>query len=451
MSYAGNVFSSANPAYSLDSTGRADSSASFQALLNDAARGAFTKGGNTLGLGVVELSGGTFKLDSTVNIPNHVLVKGSGVRTTLFKWGGDTGSSTTAVFISNQTRLDSGGFLMGTTLRDFSLDCSKESVGMALHGWNENAEMENVRIFSSTSECLHLDAVAQPAINRTQHASFKRLKFGPVQGSTALFCRDVQRCHFDQFTVDTADTAQPIANGIILTDNSNENVFTNVHLENCTLPVDIDSSSKPCSGNVFIALNVASPEVTPEATVVGSENTTIAFLARAGTKKYLILGMRDDTGYANLIYDEQQGRTIKGRGTDNGITSTMFVMASENTDSSYTRVFLSDNIVDIPAQTGGRKLISASTDNINLKDISVLQVNTSKGDVVLGGATGGQAGQVVHVIKTTAANDLVIEHAQNEGEQNFNLPSSADIVVDTYGGATLVSNGAGWFVPHSSK
>tara|TARA_R100000951_G_scaffold31974_1_gene27304 strand:- start:13130 stop:14419 length:1290 start_codon:yes stop_codon:yes gene_type:complete len=85
------------------------------------------------------------------------------------------------------------------------------------------------------------------------------------------------------------------------------------------------------------------------------------------------------------------------------------------------------------------------TDNVDVSDTTVLEVDTSGGNVVIGGFTGGVQGQILHIVKTNTANFIQLEHNETAGNQNIYLTSGSDERVVGYGGYTLYCNGLHWF------
>lgn len=89
--------------------------------------------------------------------------------------------------------------------------------------------------------------------------------------------------------------------------------------------------------------------------------------------------------------------------------------------------------------------VSASTDNANVAGANTIFADTTQA-VTIGGCTGGVLGQVVHIVKITAANNLTIEHANLGSDQPIYAPGSANITVTTYGGVTMICDGDRWFI-----
>jgi len=85
------------------------------------------------------------------------------------------------------------------------------------------------------------------------------------------------------------------------------------------------------------------------------------------------------------------------------------------------------------------------TDNVDVSDTTVLEVDTSSNNVVIGGFTGGVQGQILHIVKTNTANFIQLEHNETAGNQNIYLTSGSDERVVGYGGYTLYCNGLHWY------
>jgi hypothetical protein len=88
------------------------------------------------------------------------------------------------------------------------------------------------------------------------------------------------------------------------------------------------------------------------------------------------------------------------------------------------------------------------TDNVDVSDTTVLEVDTSGGSVTIGGFTGGVQGQILYVVKTTSDTyTLKLENNEGGGSQDIFSSDNSDIsLVRIRGGVTLYCNGTSWFV-----
>jgi len=88
------------------------------------------------------------------------------------------------------------------------------------------------------------------------------------------------------------------------------------------------------------------------------------------------------------------------------------------------------------------------TDNVDVSDTTVLEVDTSSNNVTIGGFTGGVQGQILYIVKTDTANRLKLEHEETPfsgTSQKIYVTSGADETIFGYGGWTLYCNGTAWF------
>jgi len=88
--------------------------------------------------------------------------------------------------------------------------------------------------------------------------------------------------------------------------------------------------------------------------------------------------------------------------------------------------------------------VTASADNTNVSGVNIMWVTTSGGAVVLGGLTGGVAGQFLYVIRKDTTNDLTLENAEGAGDQDFIMHQEADEIIDA-GGILMVCDGTDWY------
>ena len=88
------------------------------------------------------------------------------------------------------------------------------------------------------------------------------------------------------------------------------------------------------------------------------------------------------------------------------------------------------------------------TDGIDVSDTTVLEVDTSSNNVIIGGFSNGVQGQILHIVKTDTTNFIQLEHNETPAagsHQKIFLTSGSDERVVGYGGYTLYCNGASWF------
>ena len=93
------------------------------------------------------------------------------------------------------------------------------------------------------------------------------------------------------------------------------------------------------------------------------------------------------------------------------------------------------------------------TDNVNVADISMLKLTTTDNSVVIGGFTGGVAGQVLFIMKYQGSNVATLEHFESHANQKIYLQSGADETIgvagikssNPMGGWVLVCDGNHWF------
>lgn len=86
--------------------------------------------------------------------------------------------------------------------------------------------------------------------------------------------------------------------------------------------------------------------------------------------------------------------------------------------------------------------ITASADDTDVSGVNTLFVDTTSGDVTLGGLVGGVDGQMLNIVKIVAANDLILEHEEGIGgdTDDFFMHQLIDEIIDA-GGVPVVFNG----------
>lgn len=88
--------------------------------------------------------------------------------------------------------------------------------------------------------------------------------------------------------------------------------------------------------------------------------------------------------------------------------------------------------------------VAGPTDDVDIEGKSVLLVNTSSGDVTIGGFTGGALGQILYVLPSDATNNIILEDEEGGGNQDIHTATDNDKTITNSGGVTLVYNGSEW-------
>lgn len=92
------------------------------------------------------------------------------------------------------------------------------------------------------------------------------------------------------------------------------------------------------------------------------------------------------------------------------------------------------------------KTITASSDAVNVKDVSVLFCDVTGGDITIGGFSGGTGPQVLFLVVLPNGNDVILENLEATGDQKIQTSTGADITIladdagasEGGGGAVLV-------------
>ncbi len=142
------------------------------------------------------------------------------------------------------------------------------------------------------------------------------------------------------------------------------------------------------------------------------------------------------------------------QGTQAGATGYVF----KNYDGSTDLIILDSGNVGIGiaapqskleingAMSSGQSTIITDTDALDVAGVNSVLCNTINNSITIGGLANGVTGQVVRLIKIHANNNLIIEHGEGSGTQKIITPDQADITLTTYGGVTLVYDGAFWMI-----
>lgn len=102
-----------------------------------------------------------------------------------------------------------------------------------------------------------------------------------------------------------------------------------------------------------------------------------------------------------------------------------------------TGLFTFNNAIILPT-----KSITADSDAEDVTGINIIRVDTTSGNVTLGGLANGTTNQPVLIWKAVQANTLTIEHNEAAGTQKFITEDTNDIILGNYGGALFVCYGS---------
>jgi len=94
--------------------------------------------------------------------------------------------------------------------------------------------------------------------------------------------------------------------------------------------------------------------------------------------------------------------------------------------------------LDVDGAISSGKINGTSSDALNVSGCNVIKCDATAGNITIGGFAGGVVGQVVHLIKSATANNVIIEHNEGTGTQKIITPDGVDITLTNRGGVTLV-------------
>ena len=121
-------------------------------------------------------------------------------------------------------------------------------------------------------------------------------------------------------------------------------------------------------------------------------------------------------------------------------------------DTSGNLTIPSGNLIVSKKISSGQKNCSSSSDNFDVSEVNSVLVNSSGGDIVLGGLSGGVAGQMLIITHHTLGNNITLEHNEATGTQKFELVDDNDeTLINKHGGWILVCDGTNWYGANHAK
>lgn len=115
--------------------------------------------------------------------------------------------------------------------------------------------------------------------------------------------------------------------------------------------------------------------------------------------------------------------------------------------SRYWReIYCETGIFSKAIRSGTATMTTGASDAVNVADVNILFLDTSGGNITIGGFTGGVNGQVLHVVVIDATGNSTIENIEGGGSQDIYMHKGADETLTAeFGGWTFVCNGTSWF------
>lgn len=168
---------------------------------------------------------------------------------------------------------------------------------------------------------------------------------------------------------------------------------------------------------------------------------TLLFLDQSETDERIKL---KEISISNIFAGNASGNlTIKNPAHGSNV-----IISAENAGGTTKTLMTADpdkqtcDFLGITLQT---KTQSSDTDALDVAGIGVVVVNTSAGNVTIGGLANGVYGQPVLIIKSSSANSMIIENNEATGTQKIITNTGADLTFGNYGAVLLVYLGTFWF------
>jgi len=384
---------------------------------------------------------GIYRMDEDLVIVEGTILEGENIRSTKLWW--DAAPSVAGIHV-NATQYESG-----IQIRNMVIDMNGYGIPAKLEGLNEWCVVENVEFREFTTYGLRLETGETGTSPTSNHASFRNIRILAGQtgssSGTGLYVGDnVNQFHFDAVTID-GGTSGGTSMEYGLMCRGNQNVFTNLHIEDVLKPIQIGGGSANCRGNIFNSLEINNNTIEKVSWTFNGITGTFGIVVASNATDYTMLSVRDkySTKWGDVfLRDTAKAYSVLPRTDD----------ANDNMYQSIISTYDGKIIVDGELMKGREVVnatiaLAADSDNLDVSGGNVVEVNTAAATRTIGGLTGGVDGQIIRIIKVSASNNLVIEHDEGIGDQDFLNPGAADITIGSgYGGVTARCNGTAWII-----
>ena len=280
------------------------------------------------------------------------------------------------------------------------------------------------------------------------------LRLGAYNASYCHFVTDRPMFYFNQdISVDTG-LISSFNEDLIIRRVFNDTSYNQITLGDDSFELKLDNTARvSVDGDGNVGIGTTSPTADLH---INSANST---------KLYLTCSDSNPTAAAAIRFSEQEDGANNYFELDYSGSANTLAFHSNNQGNMFTldrsnnRIFTDTAKVGIGISVPTTTLdvegtvsykhtaftTAGPTDNVDVSDTTVLEVDTSSNNVTIGGFTGGVQGQILYIVKTDTANFIQLEHNEGGGSQDIFLTSGSDDRVVGYGGFTLYCNGTSWF------
>lgn len=138
------------------------------------------------------------------------------------------------------------------------------------------------------------------------------------------------------------------------------------------------------------------------------------------------------------------GWTNGNMNIQNNTNGSAIKLSAKNSSGVLIQLIMADpngNGVFFPTYGGNIGGILASTDALDAGGNTNILVNTSGGNITIGGIIGGSIeGQTINIIKAIGANTITINHLKVTGNQQIVTPTGVDYVLSNFESIQFIFN-----------
>ncbi len=356
----------------------------------------------------------------------NMVVQGTNTYNTVLFWYGEGDPAVAGMYN------DLDYFQKGSRLEDFTIHMRGASNACKISGWNEFCGLERMVFRGHTGVGLEIGDTASGYESQDFAIHNIHILADSSGADKGLYLNNARRLSIDSLTTAVGSTYPGHDIGIDV--DGFQNVFTNIHLESCGMPLNLGPKAQ---GTVFIGLHSSNSNRAKVARTFDGINATWFANIDALVRNYTFISVFDNQAPGDYFLRDARRHITIPTHPDNEAYQQIIATRDDYlvVDSARIGGIIALDLVEI----------TTSTDDLDVSSVNSVHCDSTGGNIVLGGLQGGVNGQMLFITKKVFANDVIIEHSEGVGTQDIITADGNDITLSAYGGVLLRFVGSGWY------